>query len=219
MDGYEVARKLKNHPSLKKIPLVAVTAFAMVGDRDHILAAGFDGYIPKPIEPELFVRQVDGFLPTSRHSTAATYFDESASESAPVNTHLGTILLVDDLASNLAVLQSMLEPSGYTTFVANSVNEAMEIARNHLPDLILSDLFMPGHDGIDLLRAVKADQRLRTIPLVLISSAGGYGIEDATAMMSRSDRFIHRPNRTRDTLGGNLRLSKPVEEDNRWLRF
>ncbi|MEW6181842.1 MAG: response regulator [Bacillota bacterium] len=62
VDGYEVARRLKSHLALRRIPLVAVTALAMVGDRDKVLAAGFDGYIDKPIMPELFVKQIETFL-------------------------------------------------------------------------------------------------------------------------------------------------------------
>jgi len=62
IDGFEVARRLKAHPALCRIPLIAITAFAMVGDRTRILAAGFDGYIPKPISPETFAAQVETFL-------------------------------------------------------------------------------------------------------------------------------------------------------------
>ncbi len=62
MDGYEVAAYLKRDPMLRRIPLVAVTALAMVGDREKVLAAGFDGYIDKPISPELFKNQVEGFM-------------------------------------------------------------------------------------------------------------------------------------------------------------
>jgi CheY-like chemotaxis protein len=62
VDGYEVAQRLKSHPALRQVPLVAVTAMAMVGDRERVLAAGFDGYIPKPIVPETFVEQVEAFL-------------------------------------------------------------------------------------------------------------------------------------------------------------
>ena len=63
MDGYEVVRELKKGRSLHPIPIIAVTAFSMPGDRSNVLAAGFDGYLSKPIDPETFVRTVEDFLP------------------------------------------------------------------------------------------------------------------------------------------------------------
>jgi len=63
MDGYEVVRELKKDPLLRSIPIIAVTALSMPGDRNKVLAAGFDGYLSKPIDPETFVRTVEGFLP------------------------------------------------------------------------------------------------------------------------------------------------------------
>jgi len=62
MDGHAVARALKNDPHLKLIPIVAVTSYAMVGDREKTLAAGAEGYIEKPINPESFVAEVERFL-------------------------------------------------------------------------------------------------------------------------------------------------------------
>ncbi|EFO80953.1 response regulator receiver protein [Oscillochloris trichoides DG-6] len=62
LDGLALARRLKADPALRHIPLIAVTAQAMVGDRERILEVGFDGYIPKPINPECFVQQVEAFL-------------------------------------------------------------------------------------------------------------------------------------------------------------
>jgi two-component system cell cycle response regulator len=53
MDGYEAAARLKADPGLAEIPLVAVTAYAMVGDQEQILRRGFDGYLTKPIDPEV----------------------------------------------------------------------------------------------------------------------------------------------------------------------
>lgn len=58
-DGFQVARRCREHRELHRIPLVAVTAMAMPGDRERILAAGFDGYIGKPITPETFVPQLE----------------------------------------------------------------------------------------------------------------------------------------------------------------
>lgn len=63
MDGYEVARALKRNPQLKSIPIVVVTSYAMIGDREAALAAGAEGYIEKPINADTFVADVERFLP------------------------------------------------------------------------------------------------------------------------------------------------------------
>jgi two-component system cell cycle response regulator len=62
MDGYEVSTTLRAEPGLEHTRIVAVTASAMVGDRERIAAAGFDGYIQKPIEPQTFIPEVERFL-------------------------------------------------------------------------------------------------------------------------------------------------------------
>jgi CheY-like chemotaxis protein len=62
LDGYAVVRLLKSDPAFASIPIIAITALAMVGDRDRILAAGFDGYLSKPIDPETFRDEVQRFL-------------------------------------------------------------------------------------------------------------------------------------------------------------
>jgi len=62
MDGYELLKQIRNEPSLSDIIAIAVTAFSMSGDRDTALAAGFDGYISKPIDPERFVEQIEAYL-------------------------------------------------------------------------------------------------------------------------------------------------------------
>ena len=69
MDGYDVVRNLKENPALCQIPVIAVTALAMVGDREKLLDAGFDGYVGKPIEPEIFVTQIDKFISPALRSS------------------------------------------------------------------------------------------------------------------------------------------------------
>ena len=63
MDGYAVAAELKKHPELNAVPIIAVTSYAMVGDRETIMAAGATGYIEKPINPETFVSEITQYLP------------------------------------------------------------------------------------------------------------------------------------------------------------
>jgi len=62
MSGLEAAAVLAADPKLRTIPRVAVTAYAMVGDRDRVLKAGFQGYIAKPIEPTTFAAQIKAFF-------------------------------------------------------------------------------------------------------------------------------------------------------------
>ena len=62
LNGYEVVRHLRENPSWRRVPLIAVTAFSMLGDRETALAAGFDDHITKPINPETFVGQIETFL-------------------------------------------------------------------------------------------------------------------------------------------------------------
>jgi CheY-like chemotaxis protein len=65
MDGYAVAEQLRGNPALPDVPIVAVTSYAMMGDRERILARGCNGYIEKPIDPSTFVDQVTAFLPAA----------------------------------------------------------------------------------------------------------------------------------------------------------
>jgi CheY-like chemotaxis protein len=61
MDGYAVARALRAFETLRTTPLIAVTSYAMVGDREKSLAAGCTGYIEKPIDPATFVADIERF--------------------------------------------------------------------------------------------------------------------------------------------------------------
>lgn len=71
MDGHEVARRLKSNPALAAIPIMAVTSYAMQGDRSAALAAGCQGYMEKPIDPETFVDEVESILPPERRTVAS----------------------------------------------------------------------------------------------------------------------------------------------------
>ena len=62
MDGYTVARNLRSISLLDTVPIVAVTSYAMVGDREQVLASGCDGYIEKPINPDTFISEIETYL-------------------------------------------------------------------------------------------------------------------------------------------------------------
>jgi len=62
MDGYAVAKMLRTNPDLLMVPIVAVTSYAMVGDREKALNSGCSGFIEKPINPDTFLTQVEEYL-------------------------------------------------------------------------------------------------------------------------------------------------------------
>ncbi len=62
MDGYTVAKELRKNQNLASVPIVAVTSYAMIGDRERIIAAGCTGYIEKPINPDTFISEIEEYL-------------------------------------------------------------------------------------------------------------------------------------------------------------
>ena len=67
-DGYHVLRQLRAIPGFARTKIIAVTAVAMLGDRERTLAAGFDHYVPKPINPRTFVHEIERWLPAAQRS-------------------------------------------------------------------------------------------------------------------------------------------------------
>ena len=81
------------------------------------------------------------------------------------------ILIVDDEPLNLDYLQQELEGAEYETLAASSGGQALERIASEPPDLILLDIMMPGMDGFEVLRRLKADAATRSLPVIIISAA------------------------------------------------
>jgi two-component system cell cycle response regulator len=195
LDGFGVARGIRQDRRLAHLPLVAVTAYAMRGDRDQVLAAGFNGYLTKPITPEDFVGQVESFLgPQGQGQVSSPQLavapDSWGGSQAQRNT---TILVVDNSPVNLILMRSTLEPFGYRIRTAGSVQEGLDLARDAPPDLILSDLHMPNVDGYGFLKMAQSDPDLRKIPFAIISSTVWRDTDPGIALSLGADAFILRP--------------------------
>jgi CheY-like chemotaxis protein len=194
VDGYDVAKALKSDPTLADVPVIAVTALAMVGDRERILAAGFDGYITKPIDPQRVVGELDAYLPANLRGAAPdTGSGRSDAATESVRAKLAVILVVDDAPTNRDLIFQTLTPYGYDVRLADSVANAMALLDTMTPDLILSDLHMPGENGFNFIRRVKEDPRLAALPFVFISSSVWGENDRETAIALGVTRFLLRP--------------------------
>jgi DNA-binding response OmpR family regulator/DNA-binding CsgD family transcriptional regulator len=83
---------------------------------------------------------------------------------------VGVVLIVDDIPDNLAVLHDALDESGYTVLVATDGASAIARAGQALPDIVLLDALMPGMDGFEVARRLKADQATAPIPIVFMTA-------------------------------------------------
>ena len=105
-----------------------------------------------------------------------------------------TILIVDDSRTAIAILKKVLEPTGYSIISAENAEEGIEMAKTHLPDVILMDVIMPGLNGFQATRILRKETLTQHIPIVIIS-----GNEQAT------EKFWGM------RVGANGFLAKPVE--------
>jgi two-component system cell cycle response regulator len=173
IDGVEIARALKLD---RRPPLVAVTALAMIGDRDRLLAAGFDGYISKPIDPKAFVETVKGFLPEGKRLATRTVPDSSGVAAVPQRpqqtlARREIILVVDDLDANRYLLQTFLKSAGFQVIEAGSAKEGANKALEAHPNMIICDVNMPLEDGEKFLALLKAHPEMAEVPVLMVTSS------------------------------------------------
>lgn len=104
----------------------------------------------------------------------------------------GTILVVDDHATNLGLLFHALRSVGYTVRVVNSGELALESVRRQLPDLVLLDVMMPGLDGFETCRRLKADPATAEVPVLFLTARAGPADEVAGLQLGAVD-YITKP--------------------------
>lgn len=102
------------------------------------------------------------------------------------------ILILDDVMINVAILESIIEEEGYEALCALSVQEAIDIMNESLPQLILSDISMPEMNGLEFCRLLKSNPRTKDIPVVFITVLNSPE-EKEQAFMAGAVDFIPKP--------------------------
>lgn len=102
------------------------------------------------------------------------------------------VLAVDDESRNLRLMEAMLLPLGYEVFLAKSGEEALDIIRKTPPDVVLLDIMMPGVNGFEVARRMKADEETRFIPIIMVTALKE--VEDRVkALEVGADDFLTKP--------------------------
>lgn len=110
------------------------------------------------------------------------------------------VLIVDDHENNIYYLRSLMEGHGWEVMTARHGAEALVLARQKFPDLLVSDLLMPVMDGYTLLRHWKADERLNKVPFIVYTATYTEAEDERLALSLGADAFILKPTEPEDFL-------------------
>lgn len=102
------------------------------------------------------------------------------------------ILIVEDNAGSLMLATVMLEAEGFQVAGAESAEDARQVLENRSPDLILMDIQLPGMDGLEFTKELKADDRTAAIPIVALT-AHSMPLHERAARAAGCDGFIAKP--------------------------
>ncbi|KAB2846447.1 MAG: response regulator [Hyphomicrobiaceae bacterium] len=103
-----------------------------------------------------------------------------------------TVLIVEDNELNMKLFNDLLDAHGYGTVQTRSGMEAIGLAREHLPDLILMDIQLPEVSGLDVIKWIKADDELCRIPIIAVTAFAMKGDEERI-LQGGCNAYISKP--------------------------
>ena len=178
ISGFEVVESLRTDPRTQALPVIALTAANLsAADRRRL-----ENRVSSLAQKGDFTR--DSVLLAVRRAIGA------APVAGPGNGP--TMLVVDDHDLNRELIRSLLERKGYRVLQADNAEAGIEIARREHPSLIFLDLSMPGKDGFQAARELKADETLATTPLVAVTALAMRGDEER-ARKAGFDAYVTKP--------------------------
>lgn len=172
---------------------------------------------PPAAQPRAAVRSAAGDYVAEALQWSAPPTPARSAAAPPPAAGAGTVLVAEDNADLRAYLTSLLEPF-YAVELASDGDEALELARSLRPDLVLADVMMPGRDGFDLLRALRAEPATARTPVVFLSARAG---EEAAVegLAAGADDYLAKPFSSTDLLArirSNLDLARLRNHESAW---
>jgi CheY-like chemotaxis protein/anti-sigma regulatory factor (Ser/Thr protein kinase) len=150
IDGWSVLTSLKHDEATRDIPVVVVS---VVDDPELGYALGAIDYLVKPIDGKALLQRLAQYKFTNKVGSQET-----------------RILVVDDEPANVEWLESVLKPAGFSVLSAPGGQEGIDLARRERLDLVLLDLMMPRVSGFDVVSALHADEKTRSIPIMVLTA-------------------------------------------------
>lgn len=171
LDGWEVMAQLKSDRTTSAIPIVVVS---VVDNPELGIALGALDYMVKPVDGKQLVERLNRFASTRTNRDSSL-----------------RVLIVDDEATNRELLEKALEPAGFSVISASGGDEAIRIARDANPDIVLLDLMMPEVTGFDVVEALHSDRQTRDTPIMILT-ASTLSDSDKQRLNGRVSKILNR---------------------------
>jgi CheY-like chemotaxis protein len=203
MSGFELLDRIQDAPELRELPIVVFTGKELSAAEDQRLKKAAKSVVIKGVEsPErlldetaLFLHRVIAELPPAKRRMVQRLHesDEALRDKR--------VLVVDDDVRNIFALSSVLERHGMGVITAGTGQEAIEkVAADPDVDLVLMDIMMPGMDGYDTMRAIRAMPDSRALPIVALTAKAMKGDREKCLEAGASD-YLAKPVVTDQLLG------------------
>ncbi len=182
--GWEVLKQLRKHPQTHAIPVLIVSG---VNEPERARALGAAGHLRKPFTEAEFAQFVQESLIRTAVPAASP-----APAPAPIFTEGPLILLAEDNRANSEMMGGYLEDCGHrVTYAANGV-EAVKLARECKPALILMDIHMPLMDGLTAIRELRTDASMKCTPIVALTGLAMNGDRER-CLAAGADDYVSKP--------------------------
>jgi PAS domain S-box-containing protein len=199
VDGWTATRVIKSDPALAHIPVIAWTALNMPGGESGARAAGYDGYLPKPVDLGRFVEQVVALLPEqSRKPEPPRPVAQQPAVSPPVAiissflTEVRLLLVANEVTRQET--RQQLTSAGYCQFLeAADISGALEATQSNRLDLILLDLDESGADGPAALQQLRSGPYLATTPAIVVIISQAAQADTLRELGFSADDYIFKP--------------------------
>jgi DNA-binding response OmpR family regulator len=224
MDGYAVLRALQEDPQTARCPVVFLSGHRDFSERVRAFRVGVVDYLTKPFTRDVLLKKIERVLearqrrpepaPAGEGGSAGVADDPGPAASDPTTLAGGSerlpafeefpplvrdVLVVDDNAIFRRFVRDLLVSRGFTVREATNGEEGLQVALEHRPWLILTDVRMPGGDGFEFCRRVRSHSLIRQTPLLFLSGWDDYK-QRYQGLKLGADDFLSKESSVRELL-------------------